>query len=384
MISKPTIQEVFQRFYPEYIEKYTTTFEQQKVANNIINCKTGAYGANVSECGKCGNKQIHYNSCRNRSCPMCQAIPKEKWVDKRREDVLEAPYFHVVFTVPQELNIIMYHNQKLLYGLFYKAAAETLSDLSKDKKYLGAKIGFISILHTWGSSLVYHPHLHVVVLGGGLDKYNRWKDNGSEFFLPLKVIGALFRGKYMQELKELWKSDKLKFHGESEKYRNHYEMQSLIDDCYEKTWIPYIKKTFNGAMSVINYLGRYTHRIAISNARIVSMDENNVTFRYKDYKDNGTMKVMTVSGLEFVRRFLMHVPPRKFVRIRHYGVLSTRSKGKNLVTCRNQLGCEKYISVLKDKPIQEVLKILYNVDICVCKSCGHRLGESYQVKTLLE
>lgn len=384
MISKPTIQQIFQEFYPEYIDKYNPTFEQQKVARNILNCKTGAYGANVSECENCGTKQIHYNSCRNRCCPMCQAITKEKWIDKRREDVIEAPYFHVVFTVPEELNIIIYHNQKLLYDLLYKCAAETLSELAKDKKYLGAEIGYISILHTWGSSLVYHPHLHVIVLGGGLDEGNRWKDKGSEFFLPVKVIGAMFRGKYMQGLKELWKSNHLVFHGDSEKYRNHYEMQSLIDDCYRKTWIPYSKKTFNGAMSVINYLGRYTHRIAISNNRIISMDEKNVTFRYKDYKDNGTMKEMTVTGVEFIRRFLMHVPPRKFVRIRHYGVLSTRSKGKKLVTCRNQLGCKKYLSRLKGKSKAEIIKILYQVDICICKSCGHRLGESYQVRCLLE
>lgn len=384
MINKPTIQHIFQRFYPAYIEKYKPTFEQQKVARNIINCKTGAYGANISECENCGNKQIHYNSCRNRCCPMCQAIPKEKWIDKRREDVLDAPYFHVVFTLPEELNIVIYHNQKLLYELLYKAASETLSDLSKDKKYLGAEIGFISILHTWGSSLVYHPHLHVIVLGGGLDEDNRWKDKGSEFFLPVKVIGVLFRGKYMQGLKELWKTDQLVFHDGSEKYRNHYEMQSLIDDCYSKTWASYSKKTFNGAMSVINYLGRYTHRIAISNNRIMSMDEKSVTFRYKDYKDEGTQKVMTISGVEFIRRFLMHVPPRKFVRIRHYGVLSTRSKGKKLVTCRNQLGCKRYLSRLKDKTVADVVKILYKIDICTCKSCGHRLGESYHVKKLLE
>lgn len=384
MENKTTIQQIFQRFYPDYIEKYNPSIEQQKVARNIINCKTGSYGANVSECENCGAKRIHYNSCRNRCCPMCQAVTKEKWIDKRREDVLEAPYFHVVFTVPEELNIIIYHNQRLLYELMYKAASETLSELSSDKKYLGAGIGYISILHTWGSSLVFHPHLHVIVLGGGLNECNRWTDKGSEFFLPVRVIGSLFRGKFMQGVKELWKSDQLVFHDNSEKYRNHYEMQSLIDNCYEKSWVPYSKKTFNGAMSVINYLGRYTHRIAISNNRIVSMDNSTVTYTYKDYRDGGKNKVMTISGVEFIRRFFMHVPPRKFIRIRHYGILSTRAKTKKLVICRNQLGCQKYLSKLKDKPMNEIMKILFNVDICKCTSCGHKLGESYQVKHLLE
>lgn len=384
MENKTTIQQIFQRFYPDYIEKYNPSIEQQKVARNIINCKTGSYGANVSECENCGAKRIHYNSCRNRCCPMCQAVTKEKWIDKRREDVLEAPYFHVVFTVPEELNIIIYHNQRLLYELMYKAASETLSELSSDKKYLGASIGYISILHTWGSSLVFHPHLHVIVLGGGLNECNRWTDKGSEFFLPVRVIGSLFRGKFMQGVKELWKSDQLVFHDNSEKYRNHYEMQSLINNCYEKSWVPYSKKTFNGAMSVINYLGRYTHRIAISNNRIVSMDNSTVTYTYKDYRDGGKNKVMTISGVEFIRRFFMHVPPRKFIRIRHYGILSTRAKTKKLVICRNQLGCQKYLSKLKDKPMNEIMKILFNVDICKCTSCGHKLGESYQVKHLLE
>ena len=240
-MNKPTVQDIFLRFHPAYLEKYSPSPEQAKVSRNIINCKTGAYGANVSICEDCGTVQIHYNSCRNRCCPMCQAVPKEMWMDARREDVLDAPYFHLVFTVP-----------------------------------------------------------------------DKWKDNGTEFFLPIQVISKVFRGKYMEELKNLWETDRLEFHGTAEKYRNHYAFKELLDTCYSAEWIPYCKKTFHGAQSVIDYLGKYTHRIAISNHRIIRMDDETVTFSVKDYRNKGQWKELTLSGIEFIRRFLMHVPPKAF------------------------------------------------------------------------
>lgn len=369
-MSDVTIQDIFYRFYPRYLERYTPSTVQSKTATSIMNCKTGAYGINVDACEDCGCIQVHYNSCRNRCCPMCQALPKEKWMDLRREDVLDAPYFHVVFTVPDELNPLIYSNQKLLYDALYHAASETLEELSMDSKHLGAKIGYICILHTWGSELNYHPHIHTIVLGGGLDAKNQWKDKGDSFFLPIQVISKMFRGKYMEELKKLWNNKKLEFHGSSEKYRNHYVFQELVNICYAKEWIPHCKKTINGAQSVIKYLGKYTHRIAISNRRIVSMDENTVTFSVKDYCNEGKWKTLTLPGIEFIRRFLMHVPPKRFVRIRHYGLLSSRNKGKNITLCRNLLGCQKYISVLRNMTGPEMLKHLWKVDVCLCKSCG--------------
>ena len=374
-MSKPTIQDIFLKFYPKYLEKYTPSPEQAKVANCIINCKTGAYGANVSICEDCGHLQIHYNSCRNRCCPMCQALPKEKWMDKRREDVLDAPYFHVVFTVPHELNALIYSNQKLLYDALYSSVSATLNELTLDTKHLGAKVGYICILHTWGSEMNYHPHLHVNLLGGGLTSKNQWRDKGNDFFLPIKAISKLFRGKYLDKLKELWEQNELRFHGSSEKYRNRYTYKELLDTCYSKKWIPHCKKTFNGAQSVINYLGKYTHRIAISNHRIICMNDNTVTFYVKDYKNDGAWKELTISGIEFLRRFLMHVPPRRFVRIRHYGLLCTRSKNKHLTLCRNLLGCKKYLSKLKDMETPEILKTLYGINISVCKCCGGHLGK---------
>lgn len=186
-MERPTVQEIFLRFYPKYLDKYTPSPQQSKVANCIINCKTGAYGANVSMCEDCGHLQIHYNSCRNRCCPMCQALPKEKWMDKRREDVLDAPYFHVVFTVPQELNSLIYSNQQLLYDAMYRCVSATINELTEDTKHLGARVGYICVLHTWGSEMNYHPHIHVILLGGGLTAKNQWRDKGEEFFLPVKV-----------------------------------------------------------------------------------------------------------------------------------------------------------------------------------------------------
>ena len=377
-MGKPTIQDIFLRFYPRYLDKYTPSPQQSKVANCIINCKTGAYGANISMCEDCGYLQIHYNSCRNRCCPMCQALPKEKWMDKRREDVLEAPYFHVVFTVPQELNPLIYSNQQLLYDTLYHCVSETINELTADTKHLGAKGGYICVLHTWGSEMNYHPHIHVILLGGGLTAKNQWRDKGEEFFLPVRVMSKLFRGKYLHELKTLWEEEKLQFHGSSEKYRNHYAFKELLNICYEKDWIPHCKKTFNGAQSVINYLGKYTHRIAISNHRIIRMDENTVTYYVKDYREEGKWKEYTVSGIEFIRRFLMHVPPKRFVRIRHYGLLCTRTKTRQLTLCRNLLGCKQYLSRLKDMETPQMLETLYGIKVTVCKCCGGHLGRPRQ------
>ena len=375
-MNKPTVQDIFNRFYPTYIEQYSPSAIQVKTAHNIINCKTGAYGSNISICEDCGKIHIHHNSCRNRCCPMCQAIPKELWMDARREDVLDAPYFHLVFTVPDILNPVILSNQKLLYDALYHAASATIRELAADTKYLGAKVGYICILHTWGSEMNFHPHIHTILLGGGLTVKNQWKDNGNDFFLPIRVISKVFRGKYLDELKLLWKEEKLQFYGSSEKYRNHYIFQELLDTCYAMEWVPYCKKTFNGAQSVINYLGKYTHRIAISNYRIISMDEQTVTFSVKDYHNEGRWKNLTLSGIEFIRRFLMHVPPKRFVRIRHYGLLCSRTKNKKLTICRNLLGCQKYLSKLREMEMPQMLEHLYGIKACICKTCGGHLGKA--------
>lgn len=295
------------------------------------------------------------------------------WIDAQKENFLEAPYYHVVFTVPEELNSIIYSNQKLLYDALYHAASATLNELSKDSKYLGADIGYICILHTWGSAMNYHPHIHAIVLGGGLDDKNKWKDTGGKFFLPYGVISKVFRGKYLEELKILWNDSMLEFHGTAGKYQNRYLFKELLNDCYQKNWVTYCKETFNGAQSVIHYLGKYTHRIAISIHRIKSMTETTVTYAVKDYKNEGHWKEKTILGEEFIRRFLMHVPPKRFVRIRHYGLLSCRNKSKKMTHCRILIGGRKYISVLKNLNAADMIKLLYNIDVCKCSSCGGKM-----------
>jgi hypothetical protein len=286
--------------------------------------------------------------------------------------VLDAPYFHTVFSIPSQLYPLVYANQKLLYDALYHAANKTLAELSGDPKHFGARIGYICVLHTWGSQLNYHPHLHTIVLGGGLDNKNHWKDNGKKFFLPVKVMSAVFKKYYLDELKDLREDDKLFYTGKAISLRNSYSFKELLNSLYDTDWIVYTKETFAGAHEVFKYLGKYTHRIAISNRRIIDLDDENISFYAKDYRDEARYKPMTLSGETFLSRFLLHVLPKGFVRIRYYGILSCRCKREKITLCRNLLGCEKYLSRLRDKTVAEKLLILYNRDIHKCSKCrGH-------------
>ena len=304
---------------------------------------------------------------------MCQGMNVDEWIDLRREDVLDAPYFHTVFSIPSQLYALVYANQKLLYDAMYHSANKTLAELSEDPKRFGARIGYICILHTWGSKLNYHPHLHTIVLGGGLDRNNRWKDKGRSFFLPVKVMSAVFKKYYLEELKCLHDAGKLVYTGTASKLQNSYSFKELLNSLYGADWIVYTKETFAGAQEVFRYLGKYTHRIAISNHRIVSCDDENVTFMAKDYKDGAKYKPLTIPGETFLSRFLLHVLPKGFVRIRYYGILSCRCKKEKMTLCRNLLGCEKYLSKLRDKTVAEKLLILYNRDIHRCSKCKGQL-----------
>lgn len=373
-----TIQDVLAQFLPTIADR-SFSDEQLNAIRCIRNCRTAEMGAHVSECESCHSTFIHYNSCKNRHCPMCQGMDVDEWIDLRREDVLDAPYFHTVFSIPSQLYPLVRSNQRLLYDALYHSANKTLTELSRDPKHFGAKIGFICVLHTWGSQMNYHPHLHTIVLGGGLDKKNHWKDKGKQFFLPVKVMSAVFKKHYLEELKQLHESGKLSYTGQASDLKNSYEFKELLNKLYEKDWIVYSKRTFAGAQEVFQYLGKYTHRIAISNRRITSMDENNVTFHAKDYRTDGKYKPFTVSGEVFLSRFLLHVLPSGFVRIRYYGILACRCKKDQVTLCRNLLGCQKYISRLRDKSVAEKLKILYNRDICKCSKCGEPLI-SYSVR----
>lgn len=374
-----TMQDVLRQFYPSYLDIYTPTGQQAKAANYILNCKTGAFGANVSHCEKCGHIQFHNNSCRDRSCPMCQSLSNEMWVDAQREYVLDIDYYHLVFTCPSELYPIMYRNQKVLYELLFHAVSETLLELSGDPSHMGAVPGFIGIIHTWGSDLSYHPHLHILCTGGGLDAEYGWHEKKDGFFLPAKMAAKLYRGKYLAGLRQLREKGKLCYEGGASKYRNHYEFQELLNTCYGKDWVVDIRESFAGAETVMNYLGRYTHRIAISNSRILRMDETSVTFRIKDYKNGGVWKELTLDGEEFIRRFLMHIPPSRFVRIRHYGLLSSRKKGKLIPYCRNLIGCRKFLRRLRQEDKVHAIKVLYRKDVTICPCCGGTM--TYEVRS---
>ena len=364
-----TVQDIFLRFYSQYREKYTSSTQQAKAAEDIINCRTKTLGGHVYECEECGYRTVQYNSCRNRHCPLCQGVAKAVWIDQRSRDILNAPYFHLVFTLPVPLHPLVYQNQELLYNLMYRAVAETLSELSQDEKYLGAQIGFFSLLHTWGQNLHYHPHIHTVVLAGGLTKLKQWQNTSKKFFIPVKKLSKKFRGKFLYYLKLYYSQNLLEFYADAEKYREPKNFQNLINQCYEESWYSYTQRTFTGPLAVIKYLGRYTNRIAISNSRIVSMDEHTVTITIKDYKDGNKKKLLTMTGVEFIRRFFMHILPKGFVKIRHYGLLANRNKKTKLELCRKLTLSPTYKPQYEALTTIEILCILAGKDILLCPAC---------------
>jgi hypothetical protein len=364
-----SVQTAFLQFYPDYQEIRTPSGQQARAAKDIMNCRTKALGGHVFACEECGNIAVRYNSCRNRHCPLCQGVTRAMWVDARSRDILNAPYFHVVFTMPQELHPIIYQNQELLYGLMYKAVSETLFQLSRDAEYLGAQPGFFCILHTWGQDLHYHPHIHTVLLAGGLTKLNQWRSSSKKFFIPVKVLAKKFRGKFLYYLKQYYRQDLVKFYGIARQYHNPKLFKDLLDCCYAKDWYTYTKRTFSGPLAVVQYLGRYTHRIAISNSRIISADENTVTIRVKDYKNSNKTKPLPLKGLEFIRRFLMHVLPKGFVKIRHYGILANRNKKTKLARCKRLTRSPSYKPKFEGLKTIDILCLLTGRDVTLCPVC---------------
>lgn len=358
------VQAVLKSFYPSYQTHYKPTLQQSKAIKNIVSCKTSVLGGHVSTCD-CGHVEVYYNSCRDRHCPMCQGITKAMWVDQRCKDAIDAPYFHVVFTMPSELHSLIYQNQRLLYDLMYKAVSETLLELSLDPKHLGAQPGFFCILHTWGQDLHYHPHIHAVVMAGGLTKLNKWRSSSKKFYIPVKVLSKMFRGKYLHYLKQYYNEQHLSFHGDLQQQEFH----NLLNDCYKKDWYSYSREALAGPMAVIDYLGRYTHRIAISNSRIASLDEDTVTIKVRDNKDNQKQKALILKGVEFVRRFLMHVLPPRFVKVRYYGILATRNKKTKLALCRKLTSSALHKPKFEGLSTLQVLTILLGRDVAKCPKC---------------
>lgn len=364
-----SVQDAFVKFYQSYRKHHSPSVQQSKATLDIMRCRTAALGAHVFECEECGHQTTSYNSCRNRHCPTCQGVNNAVWVDARSKDILNAPYFHVVFTMPQELHSLIYQNQELLYALMYQAVNQTLFELSQDKKYLGAQPGFFAVLHTWGQDLHFHPHIHIVILAGGLNKMNKWRSSSKKFFVPVKVLSKKFRGKYLHYLKIYYREKLLNFYGDANKYESPQFFQDLLDQCYTKDWYSYIKEPFSGPLAVVKYLGRYTHRIAISNHRIVAMDTNTVTIAIKDYQEGSKKSTVTLSGVEFIRRFLMHILPKGFRKIRHYGILANRNKKTKLALCRKLTRSPAYQPKFEGLTTIEILCLLVGRDVTICPAC---------------
>lgn len=376
------IRRIFEQSYGNYSsQEHFRSDVQRKTAHAILNCKSGRLGVNLSQCSDCGHVETHNNSCRNRNCPNCQAVLKEIWVDKRRAEVIDSPYFHVVFTLPHELNSLIYCNQKLLYGLLHRCCAETLLELSADKKWLGATPGIIQVLHTWNQELDYHVHMHCIVSGGGLTKDGKIRKSCKNFFIRTEVLRDKFKGKYLAYLSSLYENGSLTFSSACEKLRNSYHWKEWKNRLYEKDWCPYIKETFNGFGNAIEYLGRYTHKIAISNSRILSVTENTVTFSARGKKPGEPKRQITLNHAEFIRRYLMHVLPPGFQKIRYYGFLNNRMKYHNLkIIFRLQNG-QRFKQRFAGMTMAELLKAVWKFDICLCPECGRpsmkQLGRCY-------
>lgn len=304
----------------------------------LPSCRTAALGGHVDECDHCGFRQPAYNSCRDRHCPKCQAAARGAWLEARRKELLRVQYSHVVFTLPAAIADIALQNKKPLYDLLFRASAETLQEIAADPEHLGAEIGFLSVLHTWGQNLMHHPHVHCVVPAGGLSPDGtRWIACRKNFFLPVRVLSRMFRGKFLERLKQLYRDGQLSFHGSLAKYQHAGTFQGLLKSAYEQEWVVYAKPPFGSPEQVLKYLARYTHRVAISNQRLLSMDDEHVTFEWKDYAHGQARRTMTLTAVEFIRRFLLHVLPGGFVRIRQYGLLANCQRQKKLNLCRQLL-----------------------------------------------
>jgi len=337
-VSRPSLElaDIFRHHGESYRNNYALTLEQLKPMRAIETCRTAALGGHVERCGHCAHQRISYNSCRNRHCPKCQTMAREQWLTRRRAELLPVTYYHLVFTLPPVIAQLALQNKQVLYNILFAASAQTLLAIAADPKHLGAKIGFFSILHTWGQNLLHHPHIHCVVTGGGTSPdRKRWVSCRKNFFLPVRVLSRLFRRLFLAQLDQA----KLSFHGQLKHLNNKAQLKHHIAAARKQDWVVYAKAPFGGPEKAIDYLGRYTHKVAITNHRLISNTDGKVSFRYKDYSsaDPQQQRTMTLAADEFIRRFLLHAIPPGFQRIRHYGLLANRNREANLELCRKLL-----------------------------------------------
>jgi hypothetical protein len=372
----PEVADVFRRYGGAYRQQHGATLStaQHRVMTAIELCRTAALGGHLEECDECGHQRIAYNSCRNRHCPKCQSLAQAAWLERRCFELLNTTYFHVVFTVPEPIAAIAYHNKVVVYDILFRAAAETLRTIAADPKHLGAEIGFFAVLHTWGQQLLYHPHLHCVVPGGGLSPDgSRWVScRRAGFFLPVRVLARLFRRLFLEYLKTAFDSGTLEFFASLQPLRDRHTFLRFLNPARKAEWVVYAKPPMAGPKQVLEYLGRYTHRVAISNNRLVGIDDGAVRFRWKNYRAGGRVKTMPLAADEFIRRLLLHVLPDGFQRIRHYGFLANRSRQQKLDRCRQLLAMpppEAPTSQAED--YRDRYQQFTGQSLKACPACGH-------------
>lgn len=370
------VADILRLYGDAYREQHPVSPEQRLVMRDIVQCRTAALGGHVDECDSCGGLRISYNSCRNRHCPKCGALMKAEWLERQKACLLPTHYFHVVFTIDHAFNPLIRVNQRAVYDLLFHSAASTLQAFGR--KHLGGEIGCTAILHTWGQTLVEHPHLHCLVPGGALSADGqRWRSTLPTFLFPIEALSAQFRDRFCDGLWRLYRCGWLRFAGESLVYAEEASFSALVSAARGKAWQVYAKPPFAEVAQVLEYLGRYVHRVAISNHRILDMADGQVRFRYRDYKVDGQEKVMTLPAVEFIRRFLQHVLPKGYVRIRHYGLLATRWRAGKLARCRVLLGSYD-ITMATPRPRETLLAEMLGHDPQQCPICGVGRLRPYQ------
>lgn len=378
------VADVFRRYQEAFLEAFgaSTSLAQRRVLHAVAACRTSALGGHVDACDTCGHLAVSYNSCRNRHCPKCLARASAQWLDARRAELLSVPYYHVVFTLPAKLGPLALQNKKVVYDILFEAASQTLLKIAADPKHLGVQLGFLAILHTWGQNLLHHPHIHCVVPGGGIapDRL-RWIDCPDGFFLPVRVLSPLFRGKFLDLLQRAFDANKLTFHGDLAHLAHPEAFQAWLGSSREKPWVVYAKPPFGGPDQVLKYLARYTHRVAIANSRLVSIDDGNVTFLWKDYRRGDRQRRMTLDATEFIRRFLLHVLPKGYVRIRHYGFFANSVREKNLALARALLAANAAPATAEEVPAAPADTTPADESAPLCPAC--RQGRMRYVRDLL-
>jgi hypothetical protein len=368
-----TVAEVIRSCRDEFLDQYGTrlTPEQRRALKDLTACRTAALGGHILGCPECGHQQIAYNSCGNRHCPTCQATAAARWLEARAAELLPVPYFHLVFTLPNVLDPIALANPRVVYDLLLRSAAETVLEVAANADHLEARTGVLAVLHTWGQTLQFHPHVHCVVPGGGLSADGtRWIGSRPDFFLPERVLSQVFRGKFLAGLRAAYAGGRLKLPGRCADQAAPGEFERLVSAAVRTDWVMHAKRPFGGPEQVLKYLARYTHRVAISNSRLLDFEDGMVRFRYKDYAHGNRKRVLTLSASEFVRRLLLHVLPTGLVRIRHYGILSNRHRHEHLALCRRLLGCDPSTEAESLETVKLSENAVTVTPTRVCPSCG--------------